>query len=98
LSGSASWAYYTVTQYILGIQPDYYGLKIDPCIPSDWKELNITRRFRKKNFNIAIKNQGGVQKGVKRIIINGKEIEGNLISLDLIKENNEVLVVLGRDV
>jgi cellobiose phosphorylase len=98
LSGSASWAYYTVTQYILGIQPDYYGLKINPCIPSDWKELRITRRFRKKHFNITVRNEGGVQKGVKRIILNGEEIDGNLIPLNLMKENNEVLVVMGRDV
>lgn len=94
LSGSASWACYTVTQYILGVQPDYFGLKIDPCIPSDWKELRITRRFRKKNFDITIKNENGVQKGVKKIIINGKEIEGNLIPLELMKDDNEVLVVM----
>ncbi len=94
LSGSASWAYYTVTQYILGVQPDYFGLKIDPCIPSDWKELRITRRFRKKNFNITIQNENSVQKGVKKIIINGKEIEGNLIPLELMKDDNEVLVVM----
>jgi cellobiose phosphorylase len=98
LSGSASWAYYTVTQYILGIQPEYDGLKINPCIPSDWKELKITRRFRNKNFSIVIQNGSGVQKGVKSIIINGKEIDGNLIPLDLMRENNEVLVVMGRDV
>ncbi len=98
LSGSASWAYYTVTQYILGIQPEYLGLRIDPCVPSHWKELKIARRFRKKNFNITVKNEGGVQKGVKRIVLNGNEIEGNLIPLDLMKENNEVLVVMGRSV
>jgi N,N'-diacetylchitobiose phosphorylase len=98
LSGSASWAYYTVTQYILGIQPDYDGLKIDPCIPSDWREFKITRRFRKKNLSIMIKNAGNVQKGVKSITINGKEIDGNLIPLDLMRENNEVLVVMGRNV
>jgi N,N'-diacetylchitobiose phosphorylase len=95
LSGSASWAYYTVTQYILGIQPDYDGLKIDPCIPSDWRELKITRRFRKKNFSIAIKNASNAQKGVKNIIINGKEIDGNLIPLNLMREYNEVLVEMG---
>lgn len=98
LSGSASWAYYTVTQYILGIQPEYLGLRIDPCVPSHWKELKIARRFRKKNFNITVRNEGGVQKGVKRIVLNGNEIEGNLIPLDLMKENNEVLVVMERSV
>jgi N,N'-diacetylchitobiose phosphorylase len=96
LSGSASWAYYTATQYILGIQPDYFGLRIDPCIPSHWKELRITRRFRKKNLDIAIKNEGGAQKGVEKVIINGKEIEGNLIPLELMKERNLVVVEMAR--
>jgi cellobiose phosphorylase len=96
LSGSASWAYYTLTQHVLGIQPEYSGLRIDPCIPSAWKELRIKRRFRKKEFNILIKNQNGVQKGVKNIVLDGKEIEGNLIHSDQMKEKNEVLVVMGR--
>jgi cellobiose phosphorylase len=95
LSGSASWAYYTVTQYILGIQPEYHGLRIDPCIPSHWKELKITRRFRKKNLDITIKNEGGAQKGVEKVTINGKEIEGNLLPLELMKERNSVVVEMG---
>jgi len=90
LSGTASWAYYTAAQYILGIQPDYYGLKIDPCIPSDWKEIKVTRNFRNKIFNIIIHNKNGSQKGIKKIILNGESIEGNLIALDLMKDINNV--------
>ncbi len=94
LSGSASWAYYTATQYILGIQPDYRGLKIDPCMPSDWKEIKISRKFRKKDFTIVIRNKDGRQKGVKNITVNGEEIEGNLIPFETMKEKNEVVVVM----
>ncbi len=95
LSGTASWAYYAAAQYILGIQPDYYGLKINPCIPSDWKELKVTRRFRNKYFYIVIKNKKGKQKGVKNLNVNGEDIEGNLIPLEKMKENNEVVVIMG---
>ena len=95
LSGAASWAYYASTQFILGIQPDYEGLKIDPCIPSDWNDIKITRKFRKKEFNIIIKNQNSVQKGVKFLSINGDKIKGNLIHLDKMKAKNDVLVELG---
>jgi N,N'-diacetylchitobiose phosphorylase len=94
LSGTASWAYYTAAQYILGVQPDYNGLKIDPCIPSDWKEIKISRRFRKNNFNILIRNENSAQKGVKKITINGCEIKGNLIPVDQMKANNDVVVVM----
>jgi N,N'-diacetylchitobiose phosphorylase len=95
LSGSASWAYYAATQFILGVRPEYSGLRIDPCIPSHWKELRITRRFRKKHYYIEIRNESGVEKGVKKIIVNGKEIEGNLVRSDQVEEKNEVRVVMG---
>ncbi len=94
LSGSASWAYYTATQYILGIQPDYRGLKIDPCMPSDWKEVKVSRKFRKKDFTIVIRNKDGAQKGVKKITVNGEEIEGNIIPFETMKEKNEIVVVM----
>ena len=95
LSGTASWAYYTAAQYILGIQPEYSGLKIDPCIPSDWKEIKVRRKFRKKILNITIKNENNIQKGVKKININGKEINGNLIPFEQMQDTNEVIVFMG---
>ncbi|MGB8320034.1 MAG: N,N'-diacetylchitobiose phosphorylase [Ignavibacteriaceae bacterium] len=95
LSGTASWAYYTAAQYILGIQPDYNGLRLEPCIPSGWKEIKISRRFREKDFNILIKNENGKQKGIAKLIINGEEIAGNLIPVKKMKEKNEVIAVMG---
>jgi cellobiose phosphorylase len=95
LSGSAAWAYYTATQYILGVQPDYEGLRIDPCLPSDWREVKITRRFQKKTLNIIIINEKAIQKGVSRIIINDRPLDGNLIPFKLMKKNNEVIVIMG---
>ncbi|HJX72078.1 MAG TPA: glycosyl hydrolase family 65 protein, partial [Bacteroidales bacterium] len=95
LSGSATWTYYAITQYILGIRPEYHGLRIDPCIPSQWKELNVQRIFRGKKFKITIQNEQGVEKGVKQVVLNGSEIQGNLIGLNDMLEKNEVLVMMG---
>ncbi len=78
LTGTASWNFYTISQYILGIKPHYDGLEIDPCIPKDWSGYNISRKFRGATYNIRVKNNG-VSKGVKEISINGQKIEGNLI-------------------
>ena len=79
LTGTASWNFYTISQYILGIQPDYNGLKIDPCIPKDWKGFKVTRKFRGANYDIEILNPNGVCKGVAKIIVDGKIIESNLL-------------------
>ncbi|MBN1763896.1 MAG: hypothetical protein JW860_01455 [Sedimentisphaerales bacterium] len=95
LSGAATWSYYAATQYILGVRPDYDGLRIDPCIPSNWQEFSVRRRFRNKMFDIKVINDKGVQKGVTRIMVNGSEIEGNFIPLESIKDENEVVVYMG---
>jgi len=94
LTGAATWSYFSATQYILGIQPDYNGLIVDPCIPASWKEFQITRRFRGKMLTINVKNQSGVQKGVKSITINGQHIDGNLIPVSIMKAENQVEVIL----
>jgi len=95
LSGSATWSYYSATHYILGIRPDYKGLIIDPCITPEWKSFKVTRRFRNKDFHFIIRNENGVQKGVQKLILNGSEIQGNLIPIALMKEKNEVVVMMG---
>lgn len=79
LSGSAVWNYVAMASAILGIQPDYEGLRIDPCIPSDWKGFKATRRFRGAVYHITVENPDGVEKGVVSVSVDGREIEGNCI-------------------
>ncbi|MFZ1292247.1 MAG: hypothetical protein WAR79_19285 [Melioribacteraceae bacterium] len=76
LTGTASWFYTAVTKHILGIQPTFEGLKIDPCIPSDWKEFEVRRNWRGAVYNIKVQNPCGAQKGVKTIKVNGEIIDG----------------------
>jgi cellobiose phosphorylase len=95
LTGTASWNFYTISQYILGIQPDYEGLKIDPCIPTDWKGFEVTRKFRGTTYHIKVENPNGVSKGVKQITLDGKSLESNVIPVSSSNSTHEVLVVLG---
>jgi len=95
LSGSAAWAYVAGTQYVLGIRADWHGLIIDPCIPKDWRGFTVTRRFRGKSVKIEVRNPSGIEKGVKRLTLNGEVLSGNLIPVDRLAAENEVIVVLG---
>jgi cellobiose phosphorylase len=95
LSGTASWTFYTVSQYILGIQPQYNGLKLDPCIPTDWKGFEINRKFRNAVYKIKVSNPNNASKGIKKLIVNGKEIEGNIIPIAKPGTENIVEAVLG---
>lgn len=92
LSGTATWAYFAASHYILGIRPGYDALIIDPCVPSDWKEFKVIRTIRGKNVNIKFHNPDGSQKGVKKIFVNGEETALNQIPYDKMKKENNVEV------
>jgi len=96
LTGSAAWSYFSATQYLLGIQPEIEGLRIDPCIPAHWKKFWVRRTFRGKWLTIVVENPQGVEKGVREMILNGKPIEGNLIQERLMNPENTVRVIMGR--
>ena len=93
LTGTAAWNYYAITQFILGIKPAYNGLEINPCIPSEWKQYNVKRKFRGANYDITIYNPNGVCKGVKSITVDGQDIEGQVVSHAT--GNHKVEVVMG---
>jgi cellobiose phosphorylase len=96
LTGAAAWAYFSATQYILGIRPEMDGLRIDPCIPHGWAGFKATRRFRGKSFAITVKNPQGVCRGVKSLTLNGEYLPGNLIPADRLGQENVVEVVMGE--
>ena len=94
LSGTAAWNFYAVVQYILGINPDYDGLEINPCIPNEWPGYKVKRKFRGANLHIDIQNPNKVSKGVKSVTINGKRIDGSKIPI-LPPGDHQIKVVLG---
>jgi len=96
LTGAAAWAYYSATQYILGLRPEMDGLRIDPCIPSDWDGFKAARRFRGVNVAVEVKNPDGVCRGVKSIKLNGEALTDNLLLVEKLLEKNRVEVVLGE--
>jgi len=95
LTGTASWNFYAISQYILGIQPDYDGLVIDPCIPNDWNGFKLTRKFRGATYQIDVQNPDGLSKGVKEVFVDGKQQTSNLIPSFGDGKIHAVKVVLG---
>jgi cellobiose phosphorylase len=93
LSGTATWSYHAPTQHILGIRPDYDGLRIDPCLPSQWGEVRVTRLFRGRRFDITIHN-GPKGHGVKALRLNGEPLQGNLLPIEACADENAVEVAL----
>jgi len=94
LTGTASWTYIAVTQYMLGIRPVMEGLKIDPCIPRAWSGFSVERLFRGRRLRIRVDNPDGRASGVKRIRIDGRLVEGNVAEMSLLSDQSEIVVVL----
>ncbi len=95
LTGTASWNFVAVSQGILGVIPDFDGLKIDPCIPSAWDKFEVSRTFRGAEYEIEVLNPDHTSKGVKKLVVDGEEIEGNIISAHADGKTHKVTVTLG---
>ena len=76
LTGTASWTFLSISQAILGIQPDYNGLKVNPCIPDDWDGFTVLRRFRGTEYNIHVRRTG-----TRSLVADGRPIEGDTVPL-----------------
>ena len=95
LTGTAAWNFVAISQYILGVIPDYDGLKIDPSIPKTWDGYSITRKFRNDTYNITVTNPDHVSKGVKSVVCDGKAIDGNVLPVFNDGAVHQVTVQLG---
>jgi cellobiose phosphorylase len=95
LTGTASWNFYAITQFILGIRPDFDGLLIDPCIPTHWKGFKATRKFRGATYRIEVINPDGKSKGVKTVTVDDAPYKSNLIPVFGDGEEHKVKIILG---
>jgi len=96
-TGSASWMYRVGIEWILGFKLRGDRLMIDPCIPRDWKEYTIDYQYKGSSYVIKVKNPGGVNQGVQRILLDGKEIDEKEIPLADDGKIHQVEVILGTE-
>ncbi len=95
LTGTASWNFIAISQYILGAKPEYDGLMIDPAIPAGWDGYELTRQFRGDVFRVKVMNPDHVCKGVAKMMVDGSEVAGNVIPVFGDGKEHRVEVTLG---
>jgi cellobiose phosphorylase len=78
LTGTAAWNFVAISQHMLGIRPDYDGLRVQPCIGKEIRGFTVTRRCRGAEYQIRVKNShaGAV---AARLSIGGNPVKGNLV-------------------
>lgn len=76
LTGTASWTFLSVSQAILGVSPDYDGLRVRPCVPESWQEYTVFRKFRGCRYTIHVRRTG-----VRSLAVDGKALTGDLVPI-----------------
>ena len=95
LTGTAAWTFVNISQHILGLLPTHEGLSVNPCIPHDFGDFELTRKFREGTYHIQVRNPKQVEKGVVSLRVDGQEIAGNVIPYVRGKKEYQVEVVMG---
>jgi cellobiose phosphorylase len=95
LTGTAAWSYYGACQWLLGIRPEYDGLRVDPRVPRRWQGFSVRRRFRGALYEIEVRNPRGAGGGVDRLVVDGRRVEGNVIP-PFPGGTHRVLAIAGR--
>ncbi len=96
LTGTATWTFVNVSQYILGIRPEFEGLRIEPCIPKELGGFRVDRRYRGCLCHIHVLNPDHVEKGVRSITLNGRPLEEPCIVPEAGMKECFVEVVMGN--
>lgn len=78
------------------MRAEYNGLRVDPCVSTAWDGFSVMRRFRGQVYRITAHNPQHVSKRVSRMVVDGNEIEGNLIPPGLTGLEHTVEVWLGK--
>lgn len=78
LTGTAAWNFVAVSQYLLGVRPEFDGLVVDPQIGPDVPSYTVTRVARGATYEITVTNSG--RRGARAsLVVDGVAIEGNTV-------------------
>lgn len=94
LTGTASTVMTGCVEGILGLRPELNGIKIEPAIPSEWKNFSMEKTFRNKHLTINVENPDRKESGFKEFYVNGKKYSSNFIEDKDLTENTEIKIIM----
>jgi cyclic beta-1,2-glucan synthetase len=94
-TGSAGWLYRAGLESILGLRRHGATFEIDPCIPAAWSGFEITWRFGRSRYEIAVANPLHRCRGVANAELDGAAVDPRAIALADDGRTHVVTVVLG---
>ncbi|MCR5124309.1 MAG: N,N'-diacetylchitobiose phosphorylase [Treponema sp.] len=94
LTGTASTVMVGCVEGILGMRPDFGGLRVAPSIPSDWKGFTIEKTFRGKKLKISVENPNGKESGFSEFYVNGEKLTDNYVPESKLTATTEIKLVM----
>jgi cellobiose phosphorylase len=76
LTGTAAWNFVALSQHLLGVRPDFDGLRISPVISRDVSTFTVTRKCRGAEYVVRVNNVGGGSRPPK-LTVDGTPIDGD---------------------
>lgn len=93
-TGTAGWLFRCVVEMMLGVRADYDGLRIEPCLPREWKTASIRRRYRNAVYRIEIRNPRGLQTGNAVVHFDGRPLAGTVLPVPADGREHDVVAEL----
>ncbi|MFT4109064.1 GH36-type glycosyl hydrolase domain-containing protein [Propionicimonas sp.] len=78
LTGTAAWNFVAVSQYLLGVRPDYDGLVVDPQLGPAVPSFTVTRKLRGATYVVTVTNSGAPGSRAS-LVVDGSPVGGNLV-------------------
>jgi cyclic beta-1,2-glucan synthetase len=81
-TGAAAWMWRLGVEAILGLRREDGHLRIDPCIPPEWKGFEAWVRVGEREVHVVVENPDRVATGVATMTLDDARLDSNLVRLD----------------
>jgi cellobiose phosphorylase len=79
-TGAAAWLHRVVSEWVLGVRPEWDGLRIDPCLPPGWQRARMARPYRGCTYEISIERSDALAEGATEVSVNGERLKDGVIA------------------
>ncbi len=73
-TAAPAWLIHGGFEEILGVKADFDGIRIDPHVPTDWEEYEVSKCYRGTRYHIKF-----IRSEQKGITLDGMPVSGNLV-------------------
>ena len=81
-TGAAAWAWRLGVERILGLRKEEGHLRIEPCLPREWKGFEAWVRVGEGQLHVVVDNPDAYSGGIAAMTVDGVPLDGNLVRID----------------